>query len=243
MAWLSANWFLAVCWSCVSPVLWLRLVWTSPRAADILGPLRHHTHTWTNVHTQSTVKYTGTCPKAIRTVSSVCVCVQVRNAFNNLTQTDLDLTPSGSTKPLNPLLSPQYPQIIYTHTHTYTHPPSYITLRNLSGSSRLSHAFLFPFLPHPSNILLVGKGAVIAEVGSFLPAPTQQSKRPHRHAIPKRVCESRLISPYQGCIVLKRFSWSLFLIFCFILYFVFLSLCPQGDSIWLPGSMLGLFGK
>lgn len=125
-------------------------------------------HTYLDVHTQSAVKYTGTCPKAIRTVSSVCVFVQVRNAFNNLTQTDLDLTPSGSAKPLNPLWSPQYPQIIYTHT------PSYITLRNLSGSSRLSHAFLFPFLQHPSDILLVGKGAVIAEVGSFLPAPTQQ---------------------------------------------------------------------
>lgn len=145
MAWLSANWFLAACWSCVSPVLWLRLVWTPPRAADILGPLRHHTHTWTNVHTQSTVKYTGTCPKAIRTVSSVCVFVQVRNAFNNLTQTDLDLTPSGSTKPLNPLLSPQYPQIIYTHTHI--HSPTFLhhfeePLRKLSAFT----CFPFPIL-------------------------------------------------------------------------------------------------
>lgn len=126
----------------------------------------------------------------------VWVCVCIRNPFNNLTETDPDLTPSGSTKPLNPLISPQYPQIICAHIHTHT--PSYITLRNLSGSSRLSVAFLFPFLPHPSNILSVGNTAVIAEVGSFLPAPTQQSKEPHRHVIVEGMCELRLISPYPG---------------------------------------------
>ncbi len=128
----------------------------------------------------------------------MCVHVCVRKPFNNLSQTDQDLTPSGSTKPLNPLISPQYPQIIYTHT------PSYIILRNLSGSSPLSVAFLFPFLPHPSNILCAGKTAVTAEVGSFPLAPTQQSKRPCRHVIVEIMHESRLISPYPRYIFLTN---------------------------------------
>lgn len=39
------------------------------------------------------------------------------------------------------------------------------------------------------------------------------------------MCESRLISPYQGCIVLKWFTLSLFLILRFILFLVFFYLC------------------
>lgn len=70
----------------------------------------------------------------------VCVYVCVRNPFNNLSQTDPDLTPSGSTKPLNPLISTQYPQIIYTHTHTPTF------LHHFEGPlGKLSAFSCFPF--------------------------------------------------------------------------------------------------
>lgn len=207
MAWLSANWFLAVLELCVTG------------AEHGPGLRTDRAHLDTHAH----FKYIGTCPQAVRkSVQCVgeCVCVLcmcVRNPFNNLTQTDPDLTPSGSTKPLNPLISP--PNIPKSSTHT--HPPSYITLRNLSGSSRLSVAFLSPFLLHPSNILSVGKAAVIAEVGSLLPAPTQHSKRPCRHVKAEIMCESTLNeSPYMGYIFLpnslfifKKYIWSVWTYF------------------------------
>jgi len=102
------------------------------------------------------------------------VRVQVRAPWNNPTQTDIDLTPSGSTKPLNPLIALQYSSNhLPPHTHTHTHTDAFLhyfeePLGKLSALIR----FPFPFFAYPSNILHLDNLAVIAGVGSSLSAPT-----------------------------------------------------------------------
>lgn len=104
---------------------------------------------------------------------------QTCNLSNNLLQTELDLTPSGFTKPLKPEISLQYPTN-YPHTDL-----SEITLTNLWGSAQLSLALLLLFFLHPPCIIFVSE-AVITEVCS-LPSPTQQTKTLVRHVLADNV--------------------------------------------------------
>lgn len=75
---------------------------------------------------------------------------------------------------------------------------------------------------------MAGEEAVIAEVGSSLPAPTKHFKRLLRHVSEERMCEFRHVCPFLGKCPHKAAE-----LFPFQMFSAssLLSLSPQGHSL------------